>query len=274
VTGATLRGDNQTVNLTTAPLTYGSNYWVIVNNVRDRATAPNTIASNTTVSFAALPYALQDLGKPSVPSIATIAGNGFDVTTAGADFGGSADQGSFSYQSISGDFDIAARVAGLSLSDAFAKAGLMARENLGFNSRFAAAFTTPTMIGSFFEWRDPAGGARLTSGSFRQLPDTCCACGARQCLYRLRRLRRPSVDPVGQRNHLMPANIFWLCGEQPQREHITTAQFSMTSAMSNAVVGVVINPHEAIGPSSEIPSRVFEIMWKPAPRSIRQNRVR
>ena len=66
VTGATLNPDNQTVVFTTAPLVYGSNYWLVINGVRDRAATPNTIATNTTVAFTALPYTPQDLGNPAV----------------------------------------------------------------------------------------------------------------------------------------------------------------------------------------------------------------
>ena len=108
VTGALLNPNNQTVTLTTSPLTYGSNYCLVINNVRDRAAAPNTIAPNTTVTFSALPYIPQDLGNPSVASVVTAAGNGLNVTAAGSDFGGSLDQGNFSYQTVSGNFDIAA----------------------------------------------------------------------------------------------------------------------------------------------------------------------
>ena len=166
VTGAALNADNLTVVLTTAAMTYGSNYSVVINGVRDRAATPNTIATNTMVTFQALPYAPQDLGNPSVSSTVTAAGNGFNVTAAGTDFGGSSDQGNFSYQIYSGNFDLAVRVAGLSLSDIFAKAGLMARESLAVSSRFAAAITTPAMNGSFFEWRDPTGNPSSSIGSF------------------------------------------------------------------------------------------------------------
>jgi regulation of enolase protein 1 (concanavalin A-like superfamily) len=275
VTGATLSPDNQTVILTTAPLTYGSNYWLVINNVRDRAGAPNTIANNTTVTFPALPYTLQDLGNPSVASIATIAGNGFDVTAAGSDFAGNSDQGSFSYQSISGNFDIAARVAGLSLSDTFAKAGLMARESLGFSSRFAAAFTTPTMNGSFFEWRDPTGAAAATSGSFpANYPNTW---------LRLRRSGNiftgyASYDgqvwtQLGSATISMPAQIYFgFAVSSRSASAATSAQFRDITNVTSAVVGLQTNPHEAIGPSSRrTPIAFSEIMWKPAPRGDLKN---
>ena len=40
VTAASLSTDTVTVTLTTAPLVYGSNYCLVINNVRDRASTP------------------------------------------------------------------------------------------------------------------------------------------------------------------------------------------------------------------------------------------
>jgi regulation of enolase protein 1 (concanavalin A-like superfamily) len=275
VTGASLNADNQTVVLTTAALTYGSNYCVVVNRVRDRAATPNTIATNTTVPFWALPYAPLDLGNPSVSSIVTLAGNGFNVTAAGTDFSGNSDQGNFSYQIVSGDFDVAVRVTGLSLSDTFAKAGLMARENLSVNSRFAAAFTTPTMNGSFFEWRDPAGSAARTSRNFpANYPNTW---------LRLNRVGNTfagfaSYDgqiwtQLGSDTISMPSQIYLgFCVSSRSASAVATAQFRDISNLTNAVVGVVINPHDAMGPSSrKSPIAFSEIMWKPAPRTDGRN---
>jgi len=79
VTGAALGADNVTVMLTTGPLSYGSNYWLVISNVRDRAAIPNTIAPNTTVWLQPLPYAPQDLGNPTTPATVAVAGNGLAV---------------------------------------------------------------------------------------------------------------------------------------------------------------------------------------------------
>jgi regulation of enolase protein 1 (concanavalin A-like superfamily) len=275
VTGAALNADNQTVILTTAPLNYGSNYWIVINHVRDRASLPNTIAMNTLVTFPALPYAPLDLGNPVVSSTVTVVGNGFNVTAAGSDFGGSSDQGNFSYQLVTGNFDFAVRVAGLSLADIFAKAGLMARENLTAGSRFAAAMTTPAMNGSFFEWRDPAGNAASTSGNFpANYPNMW---------LRLRRAGNTftgfaSYDgqvwtQLGSDTISMPSQIYLgFSVSSRSASAVATAQFRDIANLTNAVVGVVVNPHEAMGPSSrKSPVAFSEIMWKPAPRTDGKN---
>ena len=55
ISGAALLANSTTVILTTAPLTYGSNYTLVINGIRDQAIPPNTIATNTLVSFTASP---------------------------------------------------------------------------------------------------------------------------------------------------------------------------------------------------------------------------
>jgi len=53
---------------------------------------------------------------------------------------------------------------------------------------------------------------------------------------------------------------------------VATAQFRDITSVTNAVVGVVVNPHDAMGPSSRKTLIVFsEIMYKPAARSDGKN---
>src|SRR6185295_17349676 len=51
ISAAALSEDNRTVILTTSPLSFQLTYTLTVNNVRDRATTPNTILANSTASF-------------------------------------------------------------------------------------------------------------------------------------------------------------------------------------------------------------------------------
>ena len=253
VTGASLNSDNMTVVLTTAALTYGSNYSIVINGILDRATTPNTIATNTSATFQALQFAPQDLGGPSISSIVTATTNGMTVTATGSDFGGSSDQGNFSYQIYTGNFDVSVQVAGLSLSDIFAKAGLMARETLNVSSRFAAAMATPAMNGCFFEWRDPTGSASSSTGSFpANYPSTW---------LRLNRVGNTftgfaSYDgqtwtQLGSDTISMPSQIYLGYSVSSHTTNtVTTAQFRNFSNVTNGITGTVVNPHELIGPSS------------------------
>jgi regulation of enolase protein 1 (concanavalin A-like superfamily) len=275
VTGASLNPDNVTVVLTTAPLAYGSNYSIVINGVRDQMNLPNTIATNTVVTFQALPYTLYDVGNPSVISTGAVAGNGINVTAAGSDFGGTNDQGNFSYQIYSGNFDVAVRVADLGLSDIFAQAGLMARETLDPGSRFAASIATPTMNGCYFDWRDPAGSTANTAGNFpANYPDTW---------LRLQRVGNTFTGYAGYDGQtwtqlgsdiISISNRVYLgfLTSSHSTNMVTTAQFRDIASVTNAIIGLQINPHDAMGPSSrKTPVAFSEIMYKPAPRTDGKN---
>ena len=221
------------------------------------------------------PIMSQDIGNPPVPSVVTVAGNGINVTAVGSDTGGTNDQGNFSYQFYFGNFDVAVRLAGLGLSDIFAKASLMAREGLTVGARFAASLATPAMNGTFFEWRDPAGSVANTAGNFpANYPDTW---------LRLRRVGNTftgfgSYDgqtwtQLGSDTISMPSQIYLgFSVSSHSTNQVTTAQFRDMTNVTNAVIGTQVNPHDAIGPSSRKSPLVFsEIMWKPAPRTDGKN---
>jgi len=275
VTGASLNADNMTVVLTTAPLVYGSNYSIVINGVSDLASIPNTIATNTTVTFQALLYFVQDIGNPTVVSTVTGAGNGINVNAVGSDFGGNSDQGNFSYQLYSGNFDVAVRVAGLSLSDIFAKAGLMARETLSPGGRFAASMATPAINGTFFEWRDPAGSTANTAGSFpANYPNTWLRLNRVGNIftgfasYDGRTWTQLGSDTISMSNQV----YLGFSVSSHSTNLMTTAQFRDFANVTNGVVGTQFNPHDVMGPSSRKTPLVFsEIMWKPAPRTDGKN---
>ena len=67
---ADLGPDSASVTLTTTPMASGSNYFLVINHVRDHATAPNTIAANTTILVFAGPYTPLAIGNP--PPVGTI----------------------------------------------------------------------------------------------------------------------------------------------------------------------------------------------------------
>ncbi|MGA2246396.1 MAG: lamin tail domain-containing protein [Verrucomicrobiota bacterium] len=272
---AVLNSDNVTVILTTAPLTYGSNYWLLINGVQDRATMPNTIATNTLVMFTPLAITPQDLGSPAVASTVAVAGDGYNITALGTGFGGNLDQGNFSYQIYTGDFDVCVRVAGVGLSDIFASAGLMAREDLTVGGRYAAAMATPAMNGCFFAWRDPIGSAASSAGSFpANYPDTWLRLSRSGGTFSgFASYDGQSWTQLGSDSISMPSQIY--LGFATSSENAgaaTTAQFRDFGNVTNAMVAVVPVPHEMIGPSSRLTPITFsEIMWKPAPRTDGKN---
>ena len=272
ITRAALASDNVTVTLTTAPLAYGSNYGIVINNIHDRASAPNVIAGNTLAGFTASPYAAQDIGSPAIASTVAYTNNGVIIRSAGNDIGGASDQFNFEYELQSGNFDVTVCLAGLGLSDVWAEAGLMARASLSAGSPFAASLATPGMNGEFFSYRTTTNGVAATAGSFPvNYPNTW---------LRLNRVGNvftgfggddgTNWTPLGTATITMPTQIFvGLAVASHNTNQPTTAQFvDYETTPGNAVVAAIVNPNEPLGPSSRKTGIVIsEIMWKPAPRS-------
>jgi regulation of enolase protein 1 (concanavalin A-like superfamily) len=86
------------------------------------------------------------------------------VSGSGADIWGSADAFHFAYQAASGDTSIVARVDSLQNTHWAAKAGVMIRESLAPNARYAMMAITPGG-GAAFQSRTATGGStNHTSG--------------------------------------------------------------------------------------------------------------
>jgi regulation of enolase protein 1 (concanavalin A-like superfamily) len=271
ITRISLDASNTTVTLTTGPLVYGSNYTLVVNGVRDQAMVPNIVATNTLVQFLASSSISQDIGGP-LASTTTVLTNGVAVAAAGRDIGGTADQFTFNYQLCSGDFDMSVRLEGLSLSDVWAKAGLMARETLSPNSRFVAALATPSLNGAFFEYRSAISGTSVSQGGFPvNYPNTWL------------RLQRMGTSFTGYASYdgldwtplssasIAMSNLVYIgvaaCSHNSSQW--TTAQFrDFANVQPGVTVGPFNNPHDALGPSSrKTPIAISEIMYKPASRA-------
>jgi regulation of enolase protein 1 (concanavalin A-like superfamily) len=270
VLAATLGFDNQSVTLTTPALTSGSNFVVVLNGIRDRATTPNTIASNTTLTFFAGPYTPQGIGNPS--PVGTIVGNGsgYDVTGGGRVIGGTSDQFQFIWQPLSGNFDIATRLNSFSQSDAFAQAGLMARDDLSVNGRFAAVLATPSMNGAYFESRATGGAATISSGNLRvNYP---------YLWLRLQRIGNQftgfgSYDgsawqQLGTVSIALTNTVYFGMAVASHSTQPTAVRFRNISTVTNATLAMLTIPLEPLGPSSrKSPIAISEIMYKPAPRT-------
>jgi hypothetical protein len=112
-----------------------------------------------------------DIGSPAISGTVVPTSGGFDITAGGTNIFGNADQFTFYYQEIAGDFDVNVRIAGLALSDAWAKAGLIARETTNANSRYAGTFATPSIAGVLFQSRTSTN--TVMAGQFPvNYPDT------------------------------------------------------------------------------------------------------
>ncbi|MCX8109525.1 MAG: PA14 domain-containing protein, partial [Verrucomicrobiae bacterium] len=163
ITSARFGTTAETVILTTSPaMALGVTYTLRVSNVMDRAQTPNMIPAGSAIEFTAVEYTPLDIGGPPLAGTAVPVPGGVDVTGCG-DIGGSADKLQFAWKPMVGDFDHQVRVANVTVSDPFLHAGLMARETLDANARFAAALASSAQLGCFFESRATTGGMTTTA---------------------------------------------------------------------------------------------------------------
>ena len=270
VSAPLLSSDQQSVTLTAATLEIGRTYTLAVNRVRDRATAPNVIATNSQATFQAAVFFLEDIGASAGSSI-TFAEGGVNLVAGDGELGGSNDQFGFSYQRLVGDFDVKVRVQGLEFADTWTKAGLMARQTLAPDSRYAAVFTTPTVAGTFFQYRAEAGSVPQVTGAFPvNHPYTW---------LRLRRvggtrftgfasLDGQSWTELGTATLALPASIFLGFAASSENAWQTTlAQFRDFASVTGDTAGVLRDRREPLGPSSQRTGLVIsEIMHHPAQR--------
>ncbi len=272
ISAVTLLDDNASVALTTSPLGIGSSYTLTVSGVRDRAAAPNTIAANSQWFFRAGDFFTQDIGSPPLPGSIAFVENGVNIVAGGGDLRGTNDQFNYSYQQRRGDFDVKVRVQRLDFADTWSLAGLMARETLTSTSRYAGVFSTPSIAGSFFQYRTNAGGDIECSGAFPvNYPYTW---------LRLQRVGGnrftgyASYDgqlwsQLGTVYLPLPSTIylgFAVASHNPSQT--IAAQFRDFGDSSGDPVGSVPAPAEPPGPSSRRTGLAFtEIMYHPAPRA-------
>jgi len=168
-TSAVLSLNGTSVVLTMATLT-GATANVLVSNIKDLAN--NTIASGSAAS-APLNSSLTAIdigtaGNPIEPGLTSAVGaSDFDVRASGTDIWDNTDGFHFVYEEKTGDFDVVVRVQRLDPTSPWAKAGLMARENLTPGSRNLNVVVDPAAVETV------AGGlgANLYEANNRPLAD-------------------------------------------------------------------------------------------------------
>lgn len=256
------------VVLDTTSIAQGVAYTLSVSGVQD--TLGNRIQASSKTTFSIVPYQSGDVGDPSMAGSIVNAAGDFTVTAGGADIGGSTDQFFFVYQQFTGDFDLQVRLIGMTPSDAWAKAGLMARESLEPDSRFAAILATPSLGGCFFETRSVVGTAASIGGSFpANYPNAW---------LRLERVGNQfngyaSFDAqnwsrLGSSSVTLPATIFFgMAASSHNAIQTTSVRWRAWEGTSVRTIGTAALPWEPLGPSSRKTGLVIsEIMSKPAAR--------
>jgi hypothetical protein len=168
---ASLCLDLQTVLLTlTGPMTDGRIYTLTVSNVTDLT--GNPIAANSQESFEYVGWLGQDVGDVAAVGSHVREAGVWTIDASGRDIWDNADEFHYVYRAdaLAGDGEILARVASLTDTDDWAKAGVMIRGTLAANSPHASTVVTPGN-GVCFQRRLVAGdGSRSTIGNHYTAP--------------------------------------------------------------------------------------------------------
>jgi regulation of enolase protein 1 (concanavalin A-like superfamily) len=128
--------------------------------------------SQVSISSGSLPSAIQtqDIGSPALGGNTSFAAGTYTITAGGLDIWDTSDQFRYTYQQVSGDVDVVARVASLTAADPWSKAAVMIRESLAPDSRFAMAVVS-AQSGYSLQWRaDTSGFADWTPGGTGAAP--------------------------------------------------------------------------------------------------------
>lgn len=106
-----------------------------------------------------------DIGPVGHAGTSSYSGGTFTLSASGQDIWDNADMFHFTWQALNGDATITARVASLDNTDAWAKSGVMIRESLNADSRFAMTIVTPSN-GVTLQYRSQTGqGCNLQWGA-------------------------------------------------------------------------------------------------------------
>jgi hypothetical protein len=108
------------------------------------------------------PWLQTDIGSTGLAGSGSVTSGVFTVAGSGADVWGSADAFHFVYQRLNGNTQMVAKVTGVQNTNAWAKAGVMIREDLTPGSRNAFLLVSAASGASFQSRATPAGSSSST----------------------------------------------------------------------------------------------------------------
>lgn len=137
----------------------------VIGSGKDADSFIDAVNLNPVVVVNPLPsvWSSADIGAPALAGSAGYSGGVYTVSGAGADIWNASDQFHFVSQSVSGDNAIVARVTSQTVTDPWAKAGVMERVSTAANAAWVSMVQTPGN-GVDLQWRDASGNLGWTPG--------------------------------------------------------------------------------------------------------------
>lgn len=134
-----------------------SPYYYVITATKDGNTSTDSAYAVGLIS-AASTWQSQDIGSVGAAGAHAESASYHVVKGSGGDIWGTGDQFQFVYKPLSGDGSIIARVESMQSTAGWAKAGVMIRETLATNSKYAIAYMSPEN-GTALQQRGTTGGA-------------------------------------------------------------------------------------------------------------------
>ena len=171
--GLTINGSTGLISGTiSASASVGSPYAVTV-TATDPSSAVGSASFNWTVIQVSgglpAPWVQQDVGAVGRTGSGTYSSGTFSVLGSGAGIAGTADQFHYVYQALTGDGEIQAKVLSVQNTNPSSRAGVMIRDGVGANARYAMMALRTDGRG-FFQRRIATGGSTATSETTLAIP--------------------------------------------------------------------------------------------------------
>jgi regulation of enolase protein 1 (concanavalin A-like superfamily) len=127
---------------------------------------------NVSVASAALPPGQlgADIGAPAITGHVTFGEGQYAISAGGADIWDPADEFHYVYQAIRGDVDVSMRVVSICAADPSSKAGVMIRESLSADSRYAMSLVSANTRYGYRRRQDPDLPSEETDAGVGAIP--------------------------------------------------------------------------------------------------------
>lgn len=140
-----------------SPVSGATNTYRVISHAGTYTSPPSAEVDLLSVALPA-GWTGQDIGSVGVPGRAAFLNGSFALQGSGADIWETADGCHFVSRSVGGDFVMTARLASVSNTHYWAKAGMMVRESNAAGSRNVALLVTPEGGGTRMQWRHATDG--------------------------------------------------------------------------------------------------------------------